>query len=154
MAGITGIRPNVLVIGAEVYAAHKNHADILDRIRYTQKGIVTTDLLAQLFDVDQVLVAWAVKNSAAKGAAENNAFIFGKGALLAYRAPRPGLKTASAGYTFAWTGLEGAGAFGNNMTRLEMPWLGRGTERIEGEMAYDMQVVAKDLGTYFTSVVA
>lgn len=154
MAGTTGIRPNILVLGAEVYTALKNHNDILDRIRYTQKGIVTTDLLAQLFDVDQVLVAWAVKNSAAKGATENNSFILGKGALLAYRAPRPALKTASAGYTFAWTGLQGAGAFGNNVARIEMPWLGQGTERIEGEMAFDMQVVAQDLGAYFASIVA
>lgn len=154
MAGTTGMRPNILILGAQVYQALKNHVDILDRIRYTQKGIVTTDLLAQLFDVDQVLVAWAVKNSAAKGATEANSFILGKGALLAYRAPRPALKTASAGYTFAWTGLQGAGAFGNNIGRIEMPWLGQGTERIEGEMAYDMKVVATDLGTYFTTIVA
>lgn len=153
MAGITGKRPNVLVLGAHVYKALKEHNDILDRIRYTQKGIVTTELLAALFDVDEVVVAWAVKNSAAKKAVESNAFILGKSALLAYRAPRPGLKVASAGYTFSWTGLLGAGAFGNNIGRIQMPWLGQGTERIEGEMAYDMKLVAADLGCYFTTVI-
>jgi len=154
MAGLTGQRPNILVLGAQVYEALKNHNDILDRIRYTQKGIVTAELLATLFDVERVVIAWAVKNSAAKGAAESNSFILGKGALLAYSAPRPALKTATAGYTFAWTGLKGANAYGGNIGRIEMPWLGAGTERIEGEMAYDMKVVATDLGTYFASCVA
>lgn len=154
MAELTGQRPNILVLGAQVYEALKNHGDILDRIRYTQKGIVTPDLLAALFDVDRVVIAWAVKNSAAKGATENNSFILGKGALLAYSAPRPALKTATAGYTFAWTGLKGANAYGGTISRIEMPWLGQGTERIEGEMAYDMKVVASDLGTFFTDCVS
>jgi hypothetical protein len=154
MAALTGQRPNILVLGAQVYEALKNHKDILDRIRYTQKGIVTPDLLAALFDVERVVIAWAVKNSAAKGAAESNSFILGKGALLAYSAPRPALKTATAGYTFAWTGLKGANAFGGTMGRIEMPWLGAGTERIEGELAYDMKVVASDLGTFFSGCVA
>ena len=137
-----------------MYQQLKNHHDILDRIRYTEKGIVTPDLLAALFDVDQVVVAWAVKNSAAKGATEANSFILGKGALLAYRAPRAGLKTASAGYTFAWTGLKGASAYGGTIARIPVPLLGQGTERIEGELAYDMKVVASDLGCYFTAAVA
>jgi len=154
MAGVTGKRPNILVLGALVYQALRNHHDILDRIRYTERGIVTAELLAALFDVDQVVVAWAVKNAAAKGAAENNSFILGKGALLAYRAPRAGLKTASAGYTFAWTGLKGASAYGGTIARIPVPLLGQGTERIEGELAYDMKVVASDLGCFFATAVA
>lgn len=154
MAELTGQRPNTLVLGATVFQALKNHEDILDRIRYTQKGIVTVDLLAALFDVERVIIAWAVQNTAAKKATEANSFILGRGALLCYSAPRPALKTATAGYTFAWKGLKGAGAFGNNIGRIQMPWLGEGTERIEGEMAYDMKVVAADLGVFFDSIVA
>ena len=152
MAAVTGKRPNIMIISAPVFNALKNHATILDRIKYTQKGIVTTELLAALFDLDQVLIAWAVKNSAAKKATESNNFILGNHALLCYKAPRAGLKTASAGYTFTWTGLKGAGAFGNNIARIPVPLLGQGTERIEGEMAYSMQVVATDLGIFFSNM--
>jgi len=35
-----------------------------------------------------------------------------------------------------------------------MPWLGMDTERIEGEMAFDNRVVAKDLGVFFKDIVA
>jgi len=152
MAGVTGKRPNIFIIGAPVFNALKNHPAILERIKYTQKGIVTTDLLAALFDVDQVLIAWAIKNSGAKKATEANDFILGNNGLLCYKAPRAGLKTASAGYTFTWTGLKGAGAFGNNIARIPVPLLGQGTERIEGEMAYDMKVVAADLGVFWSNM--
>ena len=62
-------------------------------------------------------------------------------------------RQASAGYTFAWNGLMGAGAFGNRILRIPMPMLGVGTERVEGEMAFDLQVVAQDLGIFFADAV-
>jgi hypothetical protein len=153
MGATTGYTPNVLVLGPYVYNALKNHPAILDRIKYTQRGMITAELLASLFEVDKVLIARAIINTAAKGAAENTNYIFGNHALLAYAAPRPGLKTPSAGYTFSWVGMEGAGAYGNRMVRLPMDMLGIGTERIEGEMAFDQKVVATDLGFFFNGIV-
>ena len=153
MAAATGFKPNTLVLSPYVFNALKNHEDILDRIKYTQKGIVTTDLLATLFEVDKVLVPWAVVNSAAKGISDSVSFIYGKHALLCYSAPRPALRQPSAGYIFAWTGLEGSGAYGNRIVRLPMDMLGLGTERIEGEMSFDVKKVCADLGTFFKSAV-
>ena len=153
MASETGYKPNTLVLSPFVFNALKNHEDILDRIKYTQKGIVTADLLATLFEVDNVYVAWGVVNTAAKGATENIGFIMGKHALLCYSAPRPALKKPSAGYIFAWSGLEGSGAYGNRIVRLPMDMLGLGTERIEGEIAFDAKQICADLGTFFKDIV-
>lgn len=153
MASETGFKPNTLVLSPYAFNALKNHEDILDRIKYTQKGIVTEDLLATLFGVEHVYVAWAVVNSAAKGAADSVDFIMGKGALLCYSAPRPALRKPSAGYIFAWTGLEGVGAYGNRIVRLPMDQLGLGTERIEGEIAFDVKKVCADLGCFFKDIV-
>ena len=153
MASETGYKPNVLVLSPYAFNALKNHEDILDRIKYTQKGIVTADLLATLFEVDNVYVAWSVVNSAAKGADASVDFIMGKHALLCYRNPRPSLRKPSAGYIFAWTGLEGSGAYGNRIVRLPMDMLGLGTERIEGEMAFDTKVICKDMGIFFKDIV-
>lgn len=153
MASETGFKPNTLVLSPYAFNALKNHEDILDRIKYTQKGIVTTDLLATLFEVEHVYVAWSVVNSAAKGAADSIDFIMGKHALLCYSAPRPALKKPSAGYIFAWTGLEGSGAYGNRIVRLPMDMLGLGTERIEGEIAFDVKKVCADLGIFFKDIV-
>ena len=148
----TGKKPNTLVLSPYVYNALIEHEDVIDRIKYTQKGIATKDILAQLFEVDNIYVPWAIKNTGAKGAAAQMSFIMGKHALLCYVESKPGLKKASAGYIFAWRGLMGAGAFGNRIVRIPKPWLGMDTERIEGEMAFDMGVVAKDLGTFFVGI--
>ena len=153
MASETGYRPNTLVLSPFAFNALKNHEDILDRIKYTQKGIVTTDLLATLFEVQHVYVAWSVVNSAAKGATDSVSFIMGKHALLCYANPSPALRKPSAGYIFAWTGLEGAGAYGNRIVRLPMDVLGLGTERIEGEIAFDAQKICGDLGVFFKDIV-
>jgi len=154
MAGITGYKPNKIAMSPYVFNALKNHEDILDRIKYTQKGIVTSDLLATLFEVDEVHVAWGVVNSANEGAADAIDFIMGKHLLLCYANPRPALKKASAGYIFSWTGLEGSGAYGNRIVRLPMDMLGLGTERIEGELAFDAKVIAQDLGVFFKDIVS
>lgn len=153
MAGKTGYKPNTLVLSPQVFYALKNHEDILDRIKYTQKGIVTTDLLATLFEVDNVYVAWGVVNASTQGATDSIDFIMGKHMLLCYVNPKPALKKPSAGYIFTWTGLEGSGAYGNRTVRLPMDHLGLGTERIEGEIAFDPKLIAQDLGVFFKDIV-
>ena len=153
MASKTGFRPNTLVLSPFVFNKLKNHPDVLDRIKYTETGIVTTSLLAALFELTNVYVAWSVVNSAAKGATTDIGFIMGKNALLCYSNPAPSLRAPSAGYIYAWTGLMGAGAFGNRIVRLPMDLLGLGVERIEGEIAFDAKKVSDDLGVFFKDIV-
>lgn len=148
----TGFKPNVLALGPHVYADLRNHSDILDRIKYSQKGVVTTDLLATLFDVEKVVVAGAVKNASAQGATESTDFIMGKHALLAYVPPRPALRTPAAGYIMSWVGLEGSGAYGNRIAKIDTPLLGLGSTRIEGEMAFACELVASALGGFFYNI--
>ncbi len=153
MASKTGFRPNTLLLSPWAFYALKNHPDILDRIKYTQRGIVTTELLASLFEVDRVFVGWSVSNSAVQGAAETTDFIAGKHALLAYVAPRPMLRSPSAGYIYSWTGLPGNAGLGSRIVRIPMPLLGLGVERIEGEIAFDARQVSKDLAVFFNGIV-
>jgi len=153
MAELTGSRPNTLTLGRRVYDALRQHPDILDRIKFTQKGVITLDLLAELFDVDRILVCNAVQNKAKKGQAVDMEFIMGDNALLTYSIPTPKLKAATAGYTFTWSGLMGANALGGRINRIPVPLLGIGTERIECELAYDMKVVASDMGIFFSGIV-
>lgn len=156
----TGRFPNRFFIGALVWQALKNHAEVLDRIKYTQKGVMTPDLLASLIappgvEDMQVIVASAIINNGVKGAADSFDFIGPKkDALLLYREPNPGIMVPSAGYIFTWVGLLGAGAFGSRMSTIQMPWLGIGTERVEGELSFAVKQVGADLGAYFTAAVA
>lgn len=102
----TGMVPNVLMIDHGTYTSLKNEATILDKIKYTQLGVFTKELLASLLDLDEILVGMAIKNTAKEtkaGTAFTAANIWekntGKGsAFLFYRPPAAGLKTPSAGY--------------------------------------------------------
>lgn len=144
----TGYKPNTLVLSPFVFNTLKNNGDVLDRIKYTQKGVVTTDILANLFEVDRVVVAMGIKNTAAEGATNVSTFIVSnKAALLIYANPRPSILTPSGGYTFSWTGLVGAGVAGTRIKRFRMEQLE--SDRVEGESAFDLKLVGADLGCYF-----
>lgn len=151
----TGYMPNRLVLSWPVYQALRKHPLVIDRIKYTSQPDaknVTPQMLADLFDVDQCLIARSVYNSAQEGVTGSYSFVVGKHALLCYAAENPGLNQASAGYTFAWRGFTGLNDLGIRVSQIPMDWLGTGTVRDECEMAFDMQVVGNDLGVFFSGI--
>lgn len=102
----TGLKPNCLLIDVGTYMSLTEEATILDKIKYSDRGVLTADLLASILDLDEVIVAPAVYSTAKETKAgtdftaariwEVNA-TKGMG-FLYYRAPNPGLKAPSAGY--------------------------------------------------------
>jgi hypothetical protein len=144
----TGYKPNALVMGGEVWDVLKDHPDILERIKYTQKGIITQDLVAQVFGLQKLVVMDAVYNTGVEGAANSFSQVLGKYALLCYTAPTPSLLAPTAGYIFAWSGYGGRNANGVTISRIRNDLTK--CDRIEGEMAYDMKVIATDLGYLFS----
>lgn len=157
----TGYAPNKLVMNPRVMQALRHHPDILDRIKYTQRGIVTEDLLASLFGVDNILVTWATQandvpnrhqDPNATDAAADYKFITGNHALLVYSNSSPSLMTPSGGYTFTWNGYMGGNDRGIRIKRFRQEHIA--SDRIEAEMTYDMKVVATDVGCFFGSAVS
>jgi hypothetical protein len=155
IAELTGFLPNVLVMGPKVFRIVKNHADIIDRVKYTQRGIIDEAILASLFGVARLVVPRGVQNTAAEGA--TNAFSFivpTDDMLLVYAAPAPAIEMPSGGYIFAWTGLiPGAtNAFGGVIQR------GREdlahSDHVEIRASWDQKLIAADLGTFFNTCVA
>lgn len=151
LARKTGRRPNTLIMGPDVWNALTQNSSILSRIQYSERGIITEELLRAVFNVDRLIVTWTIENTAPKGATDAIDFMNSKSMLLCYSTPTPGLQEASAGYIFSWTGLLGAGALGTRIKSFRMEELE--SDRVEGEMAFDMKIVAADLGVYFASVV-
>lgn len=158
----TGRRPNKLVLGVEVWTKLSEHPDLIDRVKYSG-GIsnatpakVSRQAVAALMEVDEILVAEGIQVTSPENptfeASMTQAFIAGKNALLCYVAPSPSLMQPSAGYTFSWTGLLGAGAMGGRTLSFRMEHLK--SDRIEMEMAYDQKVVCTDCGVFFASIVA
>ncbi|KPK43088.1 MAG: hypothetical protein AMJ65_06860 [Phycisphaerae bacterium SG8_4] len=154
--GVTGFKPNTLVMGRDVFRyLIVTHADVIDRIRYVQRGIADTEILAQLFGVDRIFVPGSVQESAVEGATSSIGFIHdSKSMLLCYSAPQPGIELPSAGYTFAWTGLLPGemNAMGGVIQRMRM-------ERAFSDyfvirLSYDQKVVASELGIFYYACIA
>ena len=100
-----GRPPNVLAIDYATYLGLKEVDDVLQKIKYTQRGVVTRELLAAMLDLDEVLVGSAIYSDAEETAAGDdfNAVDIwtvnaGNGmGFLFYRPPKMGLKVQSAG---------------------------------------------------------
>lgn len=158
MLGITGYRGNKLVLGRAVYDTLMDHADIIDRIKYGQTGgginaaQANKQLLAQLFEVNEVLVMDGIENTAQEGLTDTYAFVGGKHALLVYAAPQPGIMTPSAGYTFSWIGSTAGvtGIDGQTISMIRADLLK--SDRAEIEMSFDVKLVSADLGFMALSI--
>ncbi len=152
---LTGFTPNKLILGKDVFRAFKNHPDVIDRAKGVTNLVdkpITEVNLGMLWGVD-ILIAKVIENTAAENATESNARIFNsKSALLVYSQPNPGIKKPSGGYTFEWTGLLAGAAGGATISKFRMDKLK--ADRIEGEMAFGMKIVATDMGVFYRTAVA
>jgi hypothetical protein len=97
-----GKRPNVVVLGAAVYKALRQHAKIIDRIKYTGRDVPTPELLAALFGVQRVVVGDAVWADDAGAFAD----VWGKAVVVAYTetSGQADLGRPSYGYTYQLQG--------------------------------------------------
>lgn len=152
ISSTTGYEPNVFVCSPDVLATLKTAPEVKDTIKYTQRGVVTEQLLAELFGVEKFLVPRGVVNLAAKGKAGVFQRIVSKKVLLCYAPEKPGIMTPSAGYFFSWKGYFGASNLGSRIKKFRMEELE--SDRIEGELAFDAKQIAPDMGLYAASVVA
>lgn len=157
---LTGFEVNFMVVGADVWKALKNHPAILDRVKFTQKGVVTKDLVASFFDVETFEVCYAtqavgpqINDAELQDAATDYEFIVpSKSFLVGYRPTSPSLLTPAAGYTFVWSGYAAGNAEGIRIKQFRMEHLA--SDRIEGEMTYDMKVVSTDCGVFVADIVS
>jgi hypothetical protein len=95
VASGSGMLPNTLVLSEQVYMTLQQHPDLLERFKYSERGLLTTEHMKALFEVDKVLVARARVNSAKEGQTDSMAYVWGKHAWLLYIAPviRPRIVT-------------------------------------------------------------
>lgn len=154
---LMGLRePNKLVLGANAFAALTLNASILERIKYqgseANPANVTANVLAQLFGLDEIVIAKGVYNAAPYGAADNLQFICNPNdALLVYTTNAPSIEEPSAGYTFTWDML------GNGQYTAVQQYLGEAathTEYIEGLLCTDPEITSTDLGVFLKDAVS
>jgi len=88
---------NKCILPYDGYIAVKNHSSIIDRIKHTSRDI-TKDMIGALLGVEDLKVPAAQNDTSAQGLTSTLSNLFEDNAWVGYSAPRPGLKTPSAGY--------------------------------------------------------
>ena len=160
MQTTSGYRPNKAVMTRDVYDALLDHPDFLARVANgAQSGApgvsaaqVSRKIIAEMFEVDEILVMDSIENTAAEDVTPSNAFFASETMLLIYVSPIAGLGVPTAGYTFSWSGFLGQAGMGVRMKNFRMEELE--ADRLEIQMAFDMKVVAPDLGYLLTGLLS
>lgn len=128
------IPPNFMLISYPVWMVLKEDATLQDKIKYTQKGVLTEDLVAELFGLEKVVVAKAQKSTAAGVLS----YVWGENVWIG-RVAKPGPKTIQFGVTFSPKAEEIVRSWREDK-------IGGGADAIEANWDYDHKVIAADVG--------
>ena len=144
------MRGNVMTIGRAAFSVLARHPKIVKAVNGTSgdTGIVQRRAIAELFELDDVLVGEAFVNTARKGQAAALARAWGKHISLMYRDKTAGVDR---GATFALTAQFGGRIAGSNPdANIGM----RGGERVRvGESVKEL-ITANDFGYFIQNAVA
>lgn len=96
-----GVYPNVMVLGAAAFRALRNHPQIIEKIKYSVKAVITKEMLQDILEIETIVVGKAITKSDAGVRSD----IWGDNAILAYVAPPPpdGIERDEYDPSFAYT---------------------------------------------------
>jgi hypothetical protein len=146
-----GREPNTLLLGKQAWLALKWHPDLIDSIKYTQRGVMSTDIFGSMIDIPKVLIGRALRVSSAEGVAESSATyvrIFGKAALLMWVPEGPSLMAPASGYTFVWNRVPNALQYIKRMRDEESE-----VDVIEMNTYFDQKQTSRSAGLFMTAVI-
>lgn len=147
----TGKVPRSLLLPRPVFRGIRNNAKVKARVSGALQGIDVTRISAQqlavAMDLDEIIIADGIVNTAAAGLAASNSFIWGKNALLFFKPKAPGLKTVAFGYMFKWMkGKMAALVYTDYSKRRHALW-------VEAKQYYAPQIIAAPCGYLWTNAV-
>lgn len=115
-----GRRPNTMLLGATTFDTLKEHPKLIERIKYAVKGVLTVDLMKELFNIQDIIVGESLY------ADDKDVLhdIWPNIAVLAYIPPENerGEEVPSFGYTFRKKGHQQSGMYkeGNKLDIIEV----------------------------------
>jgi hypothetical protein len=99
------MEPNLAVIPYLVMSTLEDHPDIIERIKYSERAVLTPEIIAAVFGLQRVIVPGVGYGTGAVGTLGNavsTSYLWGKDVILAWVPQSPGLRTPAFGYEFAW----------------------------------------------------
>jgi hypothetical protein len=135
------IGANLALIPWLVMSHLEDHPDFIERIKYSERGVLTEEIIASILGLPRVLVPGTGYSTAASGVAATSAnitYLWGKDVILAYVPPRPSMRTIGFGFEFVW----GYGAQAQQVDRWrEDP---RKSDLIRCSRRYDLKLVGHE----------
>lgn len=141
-----GFRPKKGITTRPVWDVLKDHPDFVGLISggaTTDKpSIVSRKLVAEKFELDELIVVESIYDAELENGTWAPAFIGGSAFLLAYTPQQAALEEPSAFYNFTWNGYMG-NAMGQRVKKFRMENLA--SDRIEIESADDWKLTGADM---------
>jgi hypothetical protein len=131
--------PNTMVLPYQVMSQLEDHPDFIERIKYSERGIMTPDIIASVLGIESVIIPSSGQNTANMGQAVSLGYVWGKDVILAYVPPRPGLRIPSFGYEYTWNYAAGQQQVVDRWR--ENP---RKSDLIRMQRRYDLKLPAQD----------
>ena len=145
------MKPNIMVFGQAAWTKFRRHPKIIAAISFsgTSSGVASRKAVAELLELDDIIVGSAWLNSAKPGQTVSRVRAWGKhGALLRREKLATSLDQMP---TFGWTAQYGGKVAG----QIDEPKTGlRGSTRVRAGESVAEVIAANDLGYLFTNAVA
>lgn len=145
------MRPNIAVLGQAVWTKLRQHPKVIKAVfgPNLDGGLVAPQQLAQVLELDEIVVGRAFRNTAKRGQTATMARVWGKHAALLRRVTNPAGPNRIP--TFMWTAQFGTRVAGS----MPEPKIGlRGSVRVRAGESVKEVVSANDLGYLFIDAVA
>jgi len=127
---------NTIIMGLDVWSKLKNHPDLIERCKYTnRKGLEPSDLSVLFPGIENVYVASAMENTAVEGQTAVMASIWGKHLWVAYITKTPGIRQVSLGYTLTLEGFRYTDAWTEQQVKQDF---------VRVNDYYEQKIVAKE----------
>ena len=145
------VRPNKMVIGQKAYTKLRQHPKVAAAIykNGTETGVVTRQAIADLFELDEVIVGSYLQNTAQKGQTPSMSRIWGKHCALIHDDPSgmPNGMGVSTFGCFKWYDLE--------VVQFDDEKRGaQGGTTVRVRKAYKFKSIAKNSGYFIQNAVA
>jgi hypothetical protein len=136
------MEPNIAIIPYLVMSTLEDHPDIIERIKYSERAVLTPEIIAAVFGLQRVIVPGVGYSTSVPGTLGNataNTYLWGKDVVLAWVPPNAGLRTPAFGYEFVW-------AYGGNVQPVDR-WReeNRKSDLIRVQRRYDLKMVGVEI---------
>ena len=145
---VTGQEITTFLMGRQCWRKTKHHPTLIEKIKYTQRGVLTVDLVASLLEIPRIVIGQSLRATNVEGATAAYAYNYGKHGLFMSVDPSPGLLTPTAFVSLVWV-RQGRAV---TMRRLRNNW--KQFDRIEGLFNIDHKITGADLGYFMQNLVS